>query len=159
MADILTFLYPPDQAAYAVVDGTSVISTALDGGSSRYRADLLGAPAKVTVQWTFDPLEYQYSKAFFKSGVNGGADAFLIDLYIDNSDLTTHTAHFVPGTFSLASQTGNTFVVTATLEVEPNDDDAALNWALVQLTNVYGAQVPDLLNALEKLANVDLGSI
>lgn len=159
MADLQKLLYPPDQESYSVTDGTTVVATALDGGSSRYRADLLDAAAIVTVQWTLGPADFQFFKAFFRTALANGALPFLIDLYMDNAELTEHEVHIVPGTFKLASQQGNTFIITCNLEAIPNNTDATLNYYIILLTSIYGPNVTTALNLFQQIANFDLTGI
>ena len=118
----LQFCYiPPDQNGYAFTDGKEVLSVQLDGGASRYRKDILNANVNVTVQWTVDRDQYNFLRVFYKKRTESGSLPFMIDLYLDDPyTLTTHVAHFVPGTFGLKSQKGLSFVVGATLEVKPS---------------------------------------
>lgn len=125
-----TLLLPPDQSGYAAKFGHTVVSTALDGGASRYRADQQGASFTVDVHWTLDKRNYEYICAFYRTAIAFGSQPFLLPLYLDSTDLLVpYTVHFVPDTFGLISQTGQTFVVGATLEVLPDPskyvDDAA----------------------------------
>lgn len=110
---------PPDQTSYFVKDGVEVVSTSLDGGASRYRTDIIGASSIVNVLWSCNPNQYRYLKGFFNITADKGANAFLVDLYMDREILTEHEAHFVAGSFKLASQKGNQFVITAQLEAVP----------------------------------------
>lgn len=157
--DLIKFPFPPDQETYALTDGTAVVSTQLDGGSARYRTDLLDVAGSVVVQWTLDPSKYNYWKAFFKTKIQSGALPFALDLYMDLPILTTHEVHIVPGTLTLSSQSGLTFVLGCTLEAIPlpTDDDA--NNAYIFLYDTYGDGGSQVLSLLEKLCNVDLPGI
>lgn len=116
-----TLLLPPDQASYASQFGHTTVATALDGGASRFRADQLGASFLVQVQWTCDKVNYDYLCAFYRLATNFGSLPFLLPLYLDSSDLLLpYTVHFVPDTFGLKSQVGQTFVMGASLEVLPD---------------------------------------
>jgi hypothetical protein len=126
-------IIPPDQGGYNVSDGNEVISTKLDGGSSRMRRDIVGNAYKVAVSWSLNPNDYRYVKGFHNITVNKGADAFLMDLYVDRENLTEHECRFIPSTFKLARQRGNMFVVTAQLEVTPvtlsqSEQTSEKNW-------------------------------
>lgn len=112
---------PPERSGYAGTPGVDVVSTALDGGLGRYRADQLGCSEQVTVQWSVGKADYNYLRAFFRQYKAG---PFLIDLILDFADATEYTAFFVPGTWTLNSNVGITFVVQATLEVAPLPPDA-----------------------------------
>lgn len=115
-----TLSLPPDQSNYAVTDGHTTVSTKLDGGASRFRADQQGATFLVDVQWRCDATNFNYLKAFYRTAVAFGSLPFIVGLYLDNATINNYTAFFVPDTFKLASQQGQTFTVTAQLEVIPD---------------------------------------
>lgn len=115
-----TLALPPDQASYAAAYGRTAVSTQLDGGASRFRSDQLGAAFMVDVQWTCGKKNFEYLSAFYRTTITYGADPFLISLKLDTGAMQTYTAHFMPGTFSLIQQMGETYVVGAKLEVVPD---------------------------------------
>ncbi len=127
-------MLPPDQAQYAAAPAATSVSTKLDGGASRFRADQLGAAFELIVQWTMSAENFDYLIAFYRTAINYGADPFLIDLLLDSGDMQEYTAHFMPETFGLTGQMGETFVVGAKLEVVPNPDYAAGDDALLGIT-------------------------
>ena len=159
VADLTKFPFPPDQASYVLTDGSAVVSTTLDGGSARYRLDLLDVANTIVVQWTFDPIKYQYWKAFYDTIIVKGSLPFALDLYMDQAVLTTHEVHIVPGTLTLASQSGLTFVVGCTIEAIPLPIDDVDNTAFINLYNIYGDNTLAMLNALQQLTNYDLAQI
>ena len=110
-------LLPPDQSSYAVQDGHQTVSTELDGGAGRYRADMQNASFKLNVQWTCDLTNFNYLKAFYRTAVAFGSLPFNIDLMVDSGGMQTYTAYFIPDTFQLQQQQGFTWVVVAQLEV------------------------------------------
>lgn len=118
-------IVPPERSGYAATPGIETIATALDGGLGRYRADQLGASAQVTVQWTVGRNDYNYLMAFYRTAINRGSSPFLIDLILDSADALEYTANLVPGSLNLNSQSGLTYVVQATLEVQPLPLDVA----------------------------------
>jgi hypothetical protein len=109
---------PPDQNGYRADWGQTGIATKLDGGASRFRADQLGAAFTVAVQWTMSRQNYEYLLAFYRTTLNLGANAFTIDLILDQGIPTTYTCHILPGTLSLTQQLGETYIVSATLEAD-----------------------------------------
>jgi hypothetical protein len=136
------FLIPPLSPSYSVEGATEeVLRAQLDGGASKFRADIIGAALNVACNWQFDPSENEYFWAFFRTATSRGALPFEIDLLIDNSELTEYSAHFV-GKPKLTQQSGLTYYVSAMLEVMPNfnpteaeDDEATIEafetaWAL-----------------------------
>jgi hypothetical protein len=110
----------PDSTGYSVLDGNTNVFTQLDGGDPRVRADQLGAAGTVAVQWTLGPADYKVLRAFYRTGAKNGSEPFQVDLVgIDDDQVRTYTARFVPGTFKLASQSGLTYIQTASLWVVP----------------------------------------
>lgn len=152
---IRTIALRPDKASYTQTPGNDVDSVKLDGGSSWYRLDSLGSARTVNVQWTCDADEYKYLMLFHKAGTTSGSLPFMVELLLDNPDLTMHEAHFVPDTFGLKSHTGLTYVVGATLEVIPEDTTADD----IRFVDVYGRFGPNWrnkANRFDKFINVDL---
>lgn len=124
----------PDQANYTSAPNSAnpgVVSTQLDGGASRFRADQLGTSLVYTIQWTCNKKNYNYLMAFWRTAVNFGADPFTIDLILDSGDLQTYEAHFVPGTFGLTGQSGETYIVAASIEVLPEASYASGDAAIL----------------------------
>lgn len=111
----------PDQTNYAIKEGKDTIMTELAGGRARYRRDLVGSSVEIEVQWTLNPTEYQYLRAFYNY-LNKGADAFVIDLLYETATMREYIAQFKPGTWKLSGVKGQAFTVRSTLEVMPNDE-------------------------------------
>jgi hypothetical protein len=122
----------PDSAGFAVTEGSTNIAIDLDGGAPRMRADLQGAVSTVNVQWSLSNTQFDFFKAFYRSGIGNGANPFWIKLVgLDSAELTPYQALIVPGSYKPASsQSGLTYVVTAQLWVTPNTganaNDAAI---------------------------------
>lgn len=108
----------PDKVSYGVVAGNTVGRTKVQGGASRYRRDLLGANPTVRAQWTFTGDEYGYFMLFWRAATQRGALPFTMDIFIESASIAEHTCYFIPDTLQLVSQSGDTFVVAASLEVE-----------------------------------------
>jgi hypothetical protein len=147
------FIIRPDNSSYSATDGKEVVSVALDGGSSRYRRDILGASSIVNVQWVCDREEFHYIRAFFRSLTGKGALPFAIDLILDNSLPVEHKAYFIPGSMVLTGQRGLSYYVSAQLEVEPVDIDEDMEIDYVIMFNEFGDEASmlrgeDLLNEL-----------
>lgn len=111
----------PDQSNYQIKEGKDTVSVELGGGAARYRRDLLGSAVEIEIQWSLNPTEYQYLRAFYNY-LNKGADAFLIDLVFETATLQEYVAHFKPGTWKLSSIKGQSFTIRTTLEVTPNEE-------------------------------------
>lgn len=125
------FVIPPDNSQYSVNDGKEVVATELDGGAARYRRDVIGATSTVDVAWILDTIDYKYLRSFYRGLTGKGALPFLIDLILDEAELTEHKVYFVPGSMQLTGQKGLTYWVSAQLEVYPNEDTDNGNAALM----------------------------
>jgi len=121
----------PENSSYAVVRGSEVLSSELQGGSSKMRLDVLNAAFTINVAWSLSPVQYEYINAFFRTKTKHGSLPFTIDLILDNTVYTEYTARFIPDTFKLASQKGLTYYVNAVLEVESVIDNATTDDATV----------------------------
>lgn len=151
--ELVKFVLPPDQASYSVVDGTEVIGSKLDGGASRYRRDILNSTSRVTVQWTIGPDEYKYVRAFYKAVTVSGSLPFEIELILDEPELTTHKAYFVPGSMALRQQQGLTYFVSAELEVYPAEiSEYAADY--VYMYNAFGRDWKRYEDVLHNVVNV-----
>jgi hypothetical protein len=120
-----------DKESYNVKPGNNVLSTKLEGGASRTRLDKIGATHSVNVQWKTNRKGYTYLMAFYRTTIKQGSLPFLIDLLVDSDIAEQYEAKIEPGTLTLASHTGETYIVTATLEVVPKTVNAGADAALV----------------------------
>lgn len=146
----------PDQEGYSVAPGNEFLSVALQGGRSKQRRDIVGATSQVRVQWSTDRSGFNYLSAFYRLYVQNPTEGFLIDLYMGEAALTQHTAYFVPDSWSLDSNEGHGFDVSATLEVMPRNYSVDDDTALVDYYEAYGEEGELVLNLLEKLVNVTM---
>lgn len=114
-------LYVPLRDGYQVQCSYPVISIALDGGPSRKRLDYLYAPHTVELNWLLKtPAEYSRFMGFFRTTLDQGTQAFLVDLIVDTGTEVPHRCHCLGGLPKLTQQKGHAFYVSATLEVEAN---------------------------------------
>lgn len=151
------FILPPDNSAYSVTDGKEVVATQLDGGAARYRRDIIGATSTVNVSWILGRDEYNYLRSFYRGVTGKGASPFLIDLILDDFELTEHKVYFIPGSMQLTAQKGMTHWVSAQLEVYPNEDTDNGNFAYVYAE--FGSDWRYWLDTLDKITNFDLPEI
>ncbi len=121
-----TLLTPPDRSGYAVTPGNETLRAKLDGGASRFRADILDAAFEVDCNWILDPEQYKYYCAFYRTATKRGSLPFDVSLRIDDSDAADYTAHFT-SPYKLTGQEGLAYYVSATLEVSkavnPDEED------------------------------------
>ena len=112
--------------------GNNVTSIKLEGGPSRYRLDKIGDVHVASVQWVRSAQGYAYLMAFFRTEIQYGALPFEVDLKaVDSDDLTTYTAHFVPGSMQLTGLVGEVYTVNAQLELLPLALDSGADQALI----------------------------
>ncbi len=153
--------YAPDQSSYSDTPANETLTVNLQGGASRYRKDVLSSTSVVSARWTLSLVGYTYLKKFYNSVSKKASVPFLIDLIIDDGDLTEHTVHFVPGSFRLVSVKGHSRTITAQLEVEPVETDEATDLAYLDMVDAYGEKFGDIFNPLETIGNFrfcDVGS-
>lgn len=144
----------PDADGYASGDGNQWLRSELDGGVGRYRRDKLGASKMVNAKWTMNPQQYSYWRAFYALV---GSGPFLCDLLSeDGCGPAEHQVNIVPGSVNMPSQSGLTYVQTATLEVKPLPRDPAMDLLEVALFNESGGYPAQTLEALRKLARVTI---
>lgn len=148
----------PDADGYSAAEPDGeVLRVDLDGGAGRYRTDKIGATKTVNVKWTMNPARYEYWRSFFETGTKRGALSFLCDLVSeDGLGPVEHTCSFIPGSVSLPTQQGLTYVQQATLEVTPIAHDPLVDVALMDLFELYEDKGSVILNKLAKLVTVDL---
>ena len=145
----------PDRADYSFsASGNEVLRADLDGGSGRYRADVLNASEMVDVNWVVHPDDYQYLWAFYRR-VSRGADPFLIDLLLEGTEWVERTAHFMPGSFRLTGRDRISFKVSAQLEVEQVESDADYDSALVAFFEVGRCDMASYVNLFSPIVNTN----
>lgn len=147
------FAIPPDNSQYSVTDGKEVVATQLDGGAARYRRDIIGATSSVNVTWILGTNDYKYLRSFYRGITEKGAKPFLIDLILDEFELTEYKAYFIPGSLQLTQQKGLAYWISAQLEVYPNEDTDNGNFALMY--NAMGRDWQKLEDKLNSIVNED----
>lgn len=146
---------PPVRAGYTVKDGAAALAVALDGGRSRLRADVLGASRTVSVTWAVSAFGYRYLRAFLRSSITEGSEPFLLDLVLDEGQLTEHEVLIVPGSLSFdGSNACSVYRVSATIEAVPSAVDADYDGSVIELWEAYGVDAPLVLADIEPLANI-----
>lgn len=155
---LLKLYLTPVVDSYAVEPVSPVVAVALDGGASRARLDLLGAPIIVSVTWVLGAVEYDYLMAFYRSptGMERGARPFLMDLVTLNSTAQEHTVRLIGDSLRLTGQSGLAYTVVARLEVTPPADTDEYDSSFIQLWPEYGEDLVGLLEQLEVLVNQSL---
>lgn len=144
----------PNADGYQSTDGTEVIGIELEGGAGRYRTDKIGATKKVSCSWTLNPGEYQYWRAFYVTATKKGALSFLCDLLSeDGMGPAEHVCTFVPGSVTMPSQQGLSYVQQAQLEVTPLPHDPELDLAIIAIFESSGGRPENWYLSLDNLVN------
>lgn len=154
--------YCPLQASYTATPTDGMIATELDGGAARTRLDILGGPSNVQATWVLRSFDFSIFMGFWRNWRNSGGVYFEIDLPLDSAEVDRYEASFVPGNTLTWAKSGDVYTITAPLWVLPLDKylDGEDDYfgTLAMLVGAYGsiAAALAILNALDKLVNVDL---
>lgn len=147
----------PDADGYASNEGKEILAVGLSSGANVFRRGYRGATKTVNVKWTMNPTQYRYWRAFWETAIKRGALPFTCDLLSeDGSGPVAHTCSIIPESVSMPSQSGLTYIQTATLDVKPLPVDDVFNEEVIALFE-YGVVDPDsLFNALAHLVLVKM---
>lgn len=126
-----TLALVPDDARYAATLGPAVRRDEVDGGRARHRLDQVGAPALVDCRWDASAVEHDYLLAFYRTVIAEGAGPFFASLILDGFATLTYSARFMPPGMRLTGQSGETYQLTARLEVMPLVRDDSLDRDLI----------------------------
>lgn len=119
MSEILSYI--PIRDGYQVELGYSGIEVKLEAGPSRRRRDHLRATHTVSLTWNLtSALDYSRFMSFFRSTLNFGTESFRMLLVTDVGVPMYHLCRCLGTLPKLVQQSGLSFWVGATLEVEPN---------------------------------------
>lgn len=117
--------------------GAGSTSVLMDSPAAGYRAVQERQAWTVDLTWRCcSTTEYNYLRAFHRTGAGRSALPFLIDLILDAGDVAEYVAQFIPGTFKLRTVEGNMYVVGAQIEAvakTPNDYRGSADTALIAL--------------------------
>lgn len=159
------FLLPPDQANYAVTDGVETLRTQLQGGTGRFRADILKSSYTARCSWTLTVAQWSYLRGFYKTRSENGAIPFLIDIAVNGGqELKEYIAYFIPRSMATSQYMGLTRKVDAQLEIIPNesdDDELLSNTLLYEIAGeeMFTYDLEGLFVDLNQLVNVEFPSL
>lgn len=147
---------PADRASYSPSWSASGRSTEDPAPASLFAPGPRASGGPVSVRWRCTEDEYSYLSAFLRLTGNG-AQPFLVDLIMDDSQPTEYAATLQGGTLSLAEVVGGLRTVTGTLYAVPTDrravrDAAAAAYSLIG--QPPGVDLIPVLLGLEHLATV-----
>jgi hypothetical protein len=149
---------PPDETGYTIKDGTETVATILKGGAARYRRDIKNSSSMLSAQWTTDREGYKYLRLFYRLITENCANPFLIDLMVDDYELTEHVVNFVPGSMVLESVSGFTHVVKADLEIRPQAT-ASLQATYLELYKSFGSDITLFEDMFNTVININMARL
>ena len=120
--------YIPNQASYSIDTRQETIAIPLEGGTSRYRKDIIDAGTIANVSWILNTTEYADFREFYKLTTSAGTTSFKIDLAINYGTLEEYDARIIPDSLSTSRYADGFFNVQAQLELnaKARDTDADL---------------------------------
>lgn len=106
---------------YTFDPGYATIEAQLEGGLTRKRQEAALYPVHtINVNWVLSPEQYTRFMGFFRTDLQEGTHAFLMDLVTTVAMLLPHKCRTKGGLPKLTQKKGLNFSVAATLEVEQN---------------------------------------
>lgn len=143
-----------DASSYTSTFGNEILSVTVQNGPSRTRRDFVGAPTIVACQWVLMDIEYEYLMAFYRTSIVMGTLPFLLDMVIDYAPEAEFQCKFVAGSLVLSAVQGDSYTVTAGLEVKPIPANADNDQSVIELFTEYGIGVEPFINELAYFTNV-----
>lgn len=107
-----------DKSQYSITPGNESIMTKHDGGVSHARRSYFNSAYKASVSWICKDDQFSLIMQAYRAHTAAGGKPFTIDLFVHTPELVKHRALIIPGSFTLTSHAGKTFIVNAQLEVE-----------------------------------------
>lgn len=147
------FILPPNQNGYSVKYGDSSNVVGLAGGSAKYRKDIDFPNDIVTCTWTLDRAEFAYFTSFMAAY---SVDTFLLDLVLNDAELTEHQVHFLPSTYKLTGQKGLVYIVKCDVEAKPIIRADSYNEAIVFNFEHRGDNSAVIFDLFELLVNTQI---
>ncbi len=132
--------YAPEQSAYSVYDSSDRLAINY-GIAGKYRRNFFNGYRLVDVSWSnASAYSYNILAQAHRAFVRSGGASFLVDLFIDNTELEEFECVFVRNSFALTEVRGETFSVKAQLLVRPKKYDVVNNpWVTDSGLNRYFA--------------------
>lgn len=154
--------YIPNQASYSIDTRQETIAIPLEGGTSRYRKDIIDAGTIANVSWILNTTEYADFREFYKLTTSAGTTSFKVDLAINSTTVEEYDARIIPDSLSTSRYGDGFFNVQAQLELEAKTRDPDADLARAVLYPIYGANYATLFpvdeNAIDIIINTDFPS-
>lgn len=135
---------------YTMTDGASAVSVETLGGLASQRRDFDNTSMICDVMWILDRTTYPVLINFYEE--NFGRP-FLMDLIVDQYIPLEHTVQFVPESFGLNQQSGETYIVGAQIEVFPITPDVVYDTSVISLYASFQEETFTFLDAFAIFTN------
>jgi hypothetical protein len=143
----------PDVRGYSATFGTGLVSTDVDGGDPRLRADQLVEPTQFSVSWVFTLQQYEEFSLFFHTSILKGSSPFTVNLISIFGDVELHNAQFIPGSVKLTDATGLRRIVQASILATVDTDYSNMYVIADSIGSLDG--IDTWLASLAELVNVN----
>ncbi len=154
--------YIPNQASYSIDTRQETIAIPLEGGTSRYRKDIIDAGTRANVSWILNTTEYADFREFYKLTTSAGTTSFKIDLAINYGTLEEYDARIIPDSLSTSRYADGFFNVQAQLELNAKARDTDADLIALVLVPEYGENYATLFppdeNDIDIIINTDFPS-
>ncbi len=154
--------YIPNQASYVINTRQETIAIPLEGGTSRYRKDIIDAGTIANVSWILNTTEYADFREFYKLTTAAGTTSFKIDLAINYGTLEEYDARIIPDSLSTSRYADGFFNVQAQLELNAKARDTDADLIALVLVPEYGENYATLFppdeNDIDIIINTDFPS-
>lgn len=146
----------PLARGYKFKRGNNLVGTPIAGGIFRTILDYSLEAIEINVIFPFSNVQKAAFFDWFDFTINHGANSFNIPLETDTDGLQDHQAFFKPGTINVTTAEGINWRIACILVVETTpSQDQPFGGNLWPLVEVYGDQLPPVLDRLAKLTNID----
>lgn len=149
----------PDSNGYSFQEADSVVSAEFEGLFLRTRKSLSKAPLSGNLQWTVNAEQFDYLCAFNRLATLDNSLPFKIDLILTEAAPEEYLVFANPGSFSLKSVSGNSFVVSMGVQVIKNIPDRDISEVLQMLFELYGEDSEIILSGIAHLVNVKMPEV
>lgn len=151
----MKFPIAPQTAGYTQTPGSEKTEVQLEGGRAWRRKTKEGASSLVEVSWILSGSAYSFFWAFYRSQTERGVSVYQMDLLLEDAELVDVDCCFV-GEPALAGKNGDTYTVSATLEVIRPAPNPGLDAAIVDGYITYGDSLASIFDRLAIFANEDM---
>ena len=148
--------FKPIASHYSHDGPGGVMRTEVGGGAPRYGLDWDRGPQRFNITLVLTPTQFSVWVAFYTHIIKKGAISF--DMLLDSGfGVESHTCNIMPDSYQAARTSGEVLAITFVVEAESKAYDMSATDAqnLLDLYNTYRADSSELLNRIDRFANMD----